>query len=381
MTEAEVIIRPSELADLVEDLHRQPVIAVDTESNGLHAYQEQVCLVQFSTPERDYLVDPLQLPDLSALGPVFSDPGVKKIFHAADYDLLCLRRDFGFEFANLFDTMHAARVLGRTHVGLGNLLEQAFGIQLDKRYQRADWGQRPLPPAQIAYAQLDTHYLIPLYNMLQEELTTRGRVELAEEDFQRMCRIGPESSTENNGTRSLVSGAHDLSPQEYPILLELCAYRDQVARRLNRPLFKVFSDNVLIAITQTRPQHTDELKGLPGMTPKVISWHGAAIIQAVRRGMQAEPVRPPRSPRPNEAYLNRIERLRTWRKEVGQAMQVDSDVILPKDLMRRIAENNPREIEELTALMQDSPWRARRYGSEIMTILNARQSNSQRRKS
>src|SRR4030065_1346013 len=98
------------LANILDD---QQIIAVDTESNSLFAYREQVCMIQFSTSEADYLVDPMELQDLSPLGPIFADPKIEKTFHAAEYDLLCLKRDFGFSFTNLFDTMLAARILGR----------------------------------------------------------------------------------------------------------------------------------------------------------------------------------------------------------------------------------------------------------------------------
>ena len=107
---------------MIKDLSVQPRVSVDTESNSLHAYREQVCLVQFSTPTTDYILDPFVFSDLSALGPLFNNPSQEKIFHAAEYDLICLTRDFGFEFANLFDTMYAARVLGYPLVGLDNML-------------------------------------------------------------------------------------------------------------------------------------------------------------------------------------------------------------------------------------------------------------------
>src|SRR5947208_14217815 len=97
------------LRTLVEALASCPVVAVDTESNSLHAYRERVCLIQFSTASADYIVDPIVLSDLSTLAPVFANPGQQKVFHAAEYDVICLRRDFGFEFNNLFDTMSAAR--------------------------------------------------------------------------------------------------------------------------------------------------------------------------------------------------------------------------------------------------------------------------------
>ena len=117
------------LRTMVQDLAAQSRVAVDTESNSLHAFREQVCLVQFSSKKEDYLVDPLAIDDLSPLSPIFSNPNIEKIFHAAEYDLICLRRDFHFDFSNLFDTMHAARVLGYPAVGLDKLLGDKFGIK------------------------------------------------------------------------------------------------------------------------------------------------------------------------------------------------------------------------------------------------------------
>jgi len=182
-----LITKAGELQQLVDKLALESIIAVDTESNSLFAYQEQVCLIQFSTQQYDYLVDPLALDDISSLEPIFSSPEIEVIFHAAEYDLLCLKRDFGFTFTNLFDTMVAARTLGQEAVGLGSLLKAKFGVAVEKKYQRANWGQRPLPEDMLQYAQLDTHYLIALRDILKQELITNGRYALAEEDFRRLC--------------------------------------------------------------------------------------------------------------------------------------------------------------------------------------------------
>src|SRR3989338_7284646 len=171
------------LRTLVAELQTEPVVAVDTESNSLHAYRERVCLLQFSSCTRDYIVDPLQLRDLSPLGGLFADPRQQKVFHAAEYDLLCLKRDYQFEINEVFDTMLAARILAWPQVGLAPILETRFGVQVDKKHQRADWGRRPLTAAQLDYARIDTHFLIPLRDMLLTELTALGRLEEAREDF------------------------------------------------------------------------------------------------------------------------------------------------------------------------------------------------------
>src|SRR5574340_1821422 len=144
------IDQPAKLGQLVKKLAGQSLAAIDTESNSLFAYREQVCLIQISTSDQDFLVDPIALPDLSPLESFFEDPAIEKIFHAAEYDIMCLKRDFNFEFNHIFDTMQAARILGYPNVGLADMLEVELGVTIEKKYQRANWGQRPLPQAMLA---------------------------------------------------------------------------------------------------------------------------------------------------------------------------------------------------------------------------------------
>src|ERR1700712_3897883 len=183
------------LARLVAALARCPFVAVDTESNSLHAYRERVCLIQFSTPDADFIVDPIRLPDLQPLAPLFANPEQQKIFHAAEYDLLCLRRDYGFAFANIFDTMSAARALGWPQVGLAAILGTHFGVTMNKKFQRADWKRRPLTPEQLDYARLDTHYLLALRDQQFEALTASGHWPEAQEEFDRLARVRVEADS------------------------------------------------------------------------------------------------------------------------------------------------------------------------------------------
>ncbi|HEX7594393.1 MAG TPA: ribonuclease D, partial [Anaerolineae bacterium] len=179
-------------------LASEALVAVDTESDSLFSYFEKVCLLQISTRETDYVVDPLALAQaetgdvsrgIATLGPFFADSGIEKIFHAAEYDILCLKRDYHFEFKTIFDTMIAARVLGWKNVGLGNILQERFNVTLNKKMQRADWGHRPLTAEEIAYAREDTHYLIALYSLQLRELERLERLEEAREEFERLTRV------------------------------------------------------------------------------------------------------------------------------------------------------------------------------------------------
>jgi ribonuclease D len=370
-----LIQRPVDLHKLAERLCREGILAVDTESNSLFAYQEQVCLIQFSTPEMDYLVDPLALEDLSPLGEVFSAEGTEKVFHAAEYDLICLSRDFGFEFANLFDTMVAARILGRKAVGLGSLLEAEFKVHLEKRYQRANWGQRPLPPHLLNYARLDTHYLIALRERLYAELERRDLLPLAEEDFGRLSAIHNQKHDNENKDDKLpdvwrIRGARDLHPRQAAVLKALCDYRDQTARGQDRPLFKVLSDQTLVEVARNEPSNLDELSGLEGMNKRQLRRYGAGLLQAVRQGHENGPLYPPHNPRPDESFLERLDALREWRKYTARKRGVPSDVVLPRDLMIALAERAPDGMEELEEVLSDVPWRVEHFGQAILYLLS-----------
>ena len=364
----QVVTRPAALRELVDTLQQQAVIAVDTESNSLYAYRERVCLIQFSTHLMDMLVDPLALDDLSPLAPVFANPAIEKIFHAAEYDLICLKRDFSFEFANLFDTQAAARILGRKQVGLGVMLQAEFGVEQDKHFQRANWGMRPLPADHLTYAVQDTRYLIPLRERMAEQLRQAGLWELAQEDFERLRWVENHQNDEEDAWWH-IPHANELTPQQAAVLQALCDYRDQLARAMDRPRFKVIGSQTLHAIAQHCPGRTDELRQLPGMTPPQVRRHGRALLQAVQRGLDSEPLYPPRQPRPDERYLLRLDALRSWRKQAAHEMGVESDVVLPKDLMTRLAELEDRRPEAVQQVLQGAPWRWKRFGAQIVKVI------------
>jgi ribonuclease D len=365
-----LITEDAQLRTLADELKLEQLVAVDTESNSLYAYQERVCLIQFSTPHTDYLVDPLSLDDLSPLGQVFASEQPEIIFHAAEYDVICLKRDFGFEFANIFDTMIAARILGRRAIGLGSMLKAEFSVRLNKRYQRANWGRRPLPEHMLKYAQLDTHYLIPLRHRLKAKVEERGLWPLAEEDFVRVCNVEGRAAKESADDVWRIHGSHDLSPQQAAVLQELCRYRDRVAKSMDRPVFKVIDDQTLMAIALESPTAREVLRRIPGMTPRRLRAHEGALMRTVKHGLQAAPAYPPRGTRPDGAYVSRLEALRVWRKLTAEGLGVNSDVVLPRELMLEIARKAPCKMGELVEIMQDVPWRLSEYGKEIIRLMS-----------
>jgi len=364
-----LVINSQQLWELVNTLKSQPVVAVDTESNSLYAYREQVCLIQFSTPEGDALVDPMALSDMTPLAEVFADPHIEKIFHAAEYDLLTLKRDFSYSFSNIFDTMVAARLLGWKKVGLGSILEEEFGIHLQKKYQRANWGKRPLPDDMLDYARLDTHYLIRLRKRLYAELERKNLLPLAHEDFNRLCCLngnGPEPVLPNIWR---MSGVRELTPEQASVLQRLVEYRQQCAEKADLPLFKVFGDKTLVELAAVQPTSLEELGRVSGMTPPKVRRHGSCLLKTIKRGQADSPVQRPRRTRLSDDHIGRLEALREWRKQRARQLDVESDVVLPRDVLETLARKNPANRQQLNDLMKDIPWRLERYGDEIAQLL------------
>jgi len=362
------------LKKMVEDLASQSRVAVDTESNSLHAFREQVCLLQFTSAKTDYLLDPLELKDLAVLAPIFADPKIEKIFHAAEYDLICLRRDFGFTFANLFDTMQAARVLGYPAVGLDRLLGDKFQIKMDKRHQKANWAARPLTKEQIHYARLDTHYLFDLRDALELELREKERLVFALEDFNRACLLEEQKQRSNGESWERFSGRKDLSLRELTIISQLCKWRDREAEKLNRPPYKVVMDDVFVALVKNPPEQKVDLSAA-GLSEKQIKLWGDQVLGAIRRGVEAPLVERKQVEHKNEAVLRRLEKLKAWRKSIGLEMKVESDIILPKPYLSLLSENPPKTLDELRNLMKDTPSRVDRYGVQILKVLGVKHAN------
>jgi ribonuclease D len=364
-----LVTQPKQLGEMIRLLQTRPIIAIDTESNSLFAYRERVCLVQFSIPDRDYLVDPLAIKDVSPLGAVFANTKIEKVFHAAEYDLLVMKRDFDFRFANLFDTMVAAKILGREKVGLGNLLAAEFGVRLEKKFQNREWGKRPLPQAMLNYARMDTHYLIRLRNTLRDDLKKMDRLTLAMEDFRRLSQLDGNGPTPQPTNIWRMNGSRDLTPHQATILKMLAEYRQRRAEKIDKPLFKVIADTTLVEIAARKPKTMQDLGKIRGMSESQVRRHGKAILAAVQRGIESEPTYRPKQARLADDYIERLETLKEWRKRAARKMGVESDVVLPRDLMFKIARENPKDYNTLATILSETPWRLERYGQKIQAVL------------
>ena len=277
---------PAALAALVSRLEREPRVALDTESNSFHAYRERVCLLQISVPGDDFIVDPLAV-DVRPLGPVLGGER-ELVMHGADYDVRCLRREFGWDLGRIFDTMAAARRLGMKELGLAALVREQFGFRLSKEHQRADWGRRPLGREQIRYAALDTHFLLPLHAILDASLAERGAAAEARREFDRIAAArAHERVFDPEGWRKL-KGARELDAEGKRILRALWIAREERASAVDRPPFKVIPESSMVELARLRPGDVAGMRAVPGITPRVWEQAGEAIRSALQPAGRAD---------------------------------------------------------------------------------------------
>ncbi len=365
----ELIETTEDVPRLVEILSESSIVGVDTEADSLHSYFDKVCLFQFSTGGRDYILDPLGCDGLQQLAPIFAAPVPEVVFHAAEYDVLCLKRDYQFRFSALFDTMTAALLLGYERIGLRDLLLQHFGVELDKRFQRAQWAQRPLPEPMLEYARLDTHYLCELRELLSEELVRAGRLSWAQEEFRRIAaREWPERSFDPDDFRR-IKGAGRLNPRQQAVLRELFVLRDQRARELDRPPFKVLGNQTLLLLSEAQPRGESALLRVHGVSPYVARRMGKELLAAVGRGLSADPPEKPKSSRRFNPYdpeiKQRLKGLKGWREKAAGPYGIQPHVLVPNAVLEQIATRGPLSPEQLAGLEEMRAWAFAEVGREL----------------
>ncbi|KAA8524681.1 hypothetical protein F0562_011104 [Nyssa sinensis] len=272
----------SQLQELVDVLSKERVFAVDTEQHSLRSFLGFTALIQISTQREDYLVDTIALHDImSILGPVFSNPGICKVFHGADNDVLWLQRDFHIYVVNLFDTAKACELLSKPQKSLAYLLEMYCGVATNKLLQREDWRQRPLPVEMVKYARTDAHYLLYIATCLASELKQQDNLCLDDkfhfvlEASQRSNTIclqlfskEIEASPGESAASSIISrhvkdqggvSSNFCDTEFQDIVRQLCTWRDLMARVHDESLRYVLSDNAVAALAHEVPTTETEI--------------------------------------------------------------------------------------------------------------------------
>jgi ribonuclease D len=366
---------PAELDQFVSRISQEKILAVDLEADSMFHYQEKVCLLQMAGNGENVVIDPLEVNDLSPLAPIFKDKDVCKVFHGSDYDVRSLYRDFSIEINNLFDTQLASMFMGQRETSLGAVVCNRFGIELDKRYQKKDWSQRPLPDGMIEYAASDVYHLIPLARMLMDELEEKGRLGWVREECDYLSEVRPME----NGNDPLFlrfRGAGRLPRRNLAALEGLLQYRRELAEKKDRPLFKVISNTALLKIATEMASSPQAMEAARCLSAKQIRIYGKPLSAIVKKASALTEKDLPTYPRRRRPSMSpkvpeRIKVIKAWRDRLADRLELDPALLFNKALMTAIAVKKPAEIQGLRTVEGIRNWQVKAFGKEVLTVLSA----------
>lgn len=377
-----LIYTQAAFAQMIEQLWTRKVVALDTESDSLFSYYPKVCLIQISTyadesnnPDAvvDFLIDPLRFTAMEPLGQLLADPSCTVIMHAAENDIYLLQREFNFTVTNLFDTQLAARILGWPRAGLAAILEEQFGVVSNKKMQRTNWGKRPLTPEQIAYAQMDTHYLLALREREIKELAERDRWEEAQEGFEQLTSTDYRARVAAERSIWQLKEARSVPHAQTGVLEAIWLWREQEAQNQDRPPFKIVNNQALVDMAQKQPANLNQLHEINSLSPSEIQRYGAALLNAIHAGKTRPlPALPESTPRYEQwldkATMDRFDTLRNWRSKTAAARGVAPEIVFSNEVLMEVAKRQPRTIEELREIEAIGPWKAKTYGPDLLRL-------------
>jgi ribonuclease D len=341
---------------------RATTLALDTEFMREKTYRAELCLVQVADGDSAVCIDPLALPDLAALAPLLTAPGIVKIMHAARQDLEVLLPAVGL-VQPVFDTQIAAALAGHpAQVGYAELARRLLGVELSKAHTRADWSRRPLSAEEQEYALDDVRHLAALRASLLDTLRGRGRLAWLEEELATLAnadalRVAPEDAWKK------VKGLPALDPARQALAKELAAWRERRAIDRNRPRGWIIDDAILREIVLRLPRSMDAMSALPEIQDSVVRKCGEELLALVRDAGIADPPPPlPRRERPDPEQVALVKRLAEIANDVAKGLEVSAEVLATR-----------RELEKLAAGKRDVSllrgWRADVVGEKLLAAL------------
>lgn len=369
-----LVERPAQLKDLLRGLAEEPVLAVDTEAASFHRYQDRIYLIQVSTRSLTAIIDPLGVADLAAFGDLLADPAREIVFHDADYDLRLFDLQYRFRPNRIFDTRIAAQFLHEPGIGLAALLEKHLGVRVDKKFQRADWSVRPLKAEMLAYAAMDTRYLIQLRDLMEERLVALGRREWVAEEFANLEAVRYTAGDDRAEAWLRMKGARQLSPRGLAVLRELHQWREAAARQLDRAAFRIMNNEPILAMAETPPRTPDELARVKGLGREILERRASEVLAAVARGLALPDRDLPRFPRPARQQPDpvleaRLERLKATRNALAQRLDLEPGVLCANGTLEAIARAAPTSVEALAKLPEVRRWQVREFGEELVAAV------------
>jgi ribonuclease D len=366
-----------ELERIANEIRTADLVGVDTEAAGYHRYHDRICLLQVSTRTDTFIIDTLALADIDPLRHAFENSALETVFHDADYDLRLLSRDYGVRVRNLFDTKIAAQLIGEPAIGLAALLEKYVGVRLDKKHQRADWAQRPLPPDLLAYAAEDTRHLPVLRDRLREALEKLGRLAWAEEEFGLRERLDTAPSAEASDGYQRVKNTRDLSPRQMAALRELYQWRERVAEKRDVAPFRVVSNDILVVVARALPRAPETLAATAGLPGSLAERYGRELLAAVDRALALADADLPRRkrggarPPPDADFDALVEKLKGARDRAAEALHLERGFLMPRQQLEDVARSGARTPAELARIPEMRQWQVAALGDGLLEVLRA----------
>jgi len=374
MKEAPLIADPVAFKDLMARLAGETTLALDTEASSFHRFHERIGLIQLSNRQDTWLIDPLALHNVQELGDLLGSEQGETVVHDADFDLRLLKRMYGFRVRHIFDTLIAAELVNEPELGLASLLKKYFGLQLDKRFQKADWTKRPLTQGMLDYAAMDTRYLLALRDELAAALHAKGRWDWATEEFSLLTEIPFQDQGAHEPAFLRIKGAKALKPKELAILRELHEWRNGVAARLDRAPFMVVGNDVLIHLARDPAPTLAALGQIKGMGQTAVDRYGTEILNALQRGQRTpkdlwprleRPKRHPRDPQLEE----RVKRLKAVRDKLAADLDLRPGIVAANHQLLDIARAKPATMDDLLAIADVRRYQAKEFGSALLGVI------------
>lgn len=289
------ITDPGELPGIVDHIRETGLFAYDTEFIGEETYFPRLCLIQLSTPERLFLVDPLAIDDLDSIWELIADPDVQTLVHAGQQDLEPVYRRLGRQPRNIVDTQIAAGFSGLPYpCSLNRLILAKCGATLGKGMTFTHWDRRPLSAMQRRYAADDVRYLPLAWSRIKEDLESLGHLEWMHEECDRLCE--PESfQTDYSSQVNRLQRNRAMKPSQRAMLHRLVKTRDEAARQANVPPRSLIADEIIMALMKKKPDNLEAMSTMPGMPKHVARHHGQCLLEAIESDFMPE--LPPPKPR------------------------------------------------------------------------------------
>ncbi len=366
------ISEQSEWDAVAAELQESARLALDTERNGRYAYRERICLIQISDGKQTYLLDPLTVQDMSALGRILSDESVVKAIHGSEEDIRFFHRDFGFSVNTLFDTGMAARFLGVSRPNLGAVLEEFCGVVIpkDRQLQMSHWGLRPLSRAALDYAASDVHHLLTLVDELDYRLSKTGRQDWVREECERVSSLRHAAEEPLDTAYRRVKGWDSLDTRQMAVLRELYAFRDGKACVWDLPVHQVASNDDLLTLAEADGAVE---RGVGGMLARRCF---GELLDAIQRGIdgpeEPKPTRP--EPPPDQWTPERRERLKLlkrWRTNLSGDLGIAVSHIWPTPSLERIAMRPDLLLREVAGGEGEvRRWQRAEFGDSLAAVVD-----------